>query len=282
LTALIPEPGLETAAVLWHDQHTTLAAGAALLARLWPDTELREVLPRTAEPLGIGRAIPFGGRFPMTQKALLKKAILGIFDPAAAGVVEPRLLWAMGSVARGGMPLTHLPFAFQRSNFLAPLGLKICDALEGINLIVWPGDVVVLGGLVTGRPASNLDQGLDWSTLAVHLVRSRRLPPPPQPCRRCRRCAQACPLKLPIDYFGALPLDRWPEVTAAAAAGLSGCPACGACALACPASRPLSALTMAAARISSSGDLGLDKDCQGRGPAGRPINEPQTASRNVS
>jgi ferredoxin len=246
LTALVSEPGLETGAALWNDQRTTLTAGADILARLWPETQLWEVLPRGLEPLGASRVIINSDRYPLTHPIFLKKSILGLYDPKASGVVEPRILWAMGFVARGGMPLTHLPVTIQRSHYLAPLGLRLSDALEGVNLSPQKGDAVVIGGLITGRPASNLSSGLGWSSPALHLIRARHLPPSPEPCRRCLRCRLACPLDLPIDLLGALSMDQWPKASISAPELLSGCPACGACALACPAARPLLAIVLSA------------------------------------
>jgi electron transport complex protein RnfC len=246
ISALDPEPGLEAAGALWSDRRTTLQAGAEILARLWPGAEIWEVLPARAEPLGAGRVLRLGARFPSSLPALVKKAALGVHDPLARGVALPPVLWAMGAAARTGLPPGLVPATLQRSHYLLPPGLTLADALERVNLIPLHGDVVVIGGLIGGRPTARLDRGLDWSTGAVHLIRARQAPPPPGPCRRCGACRRACPLALPIDLLAARPLGDWPELAPRAGRALAGCLACGACALVCPAARPLTALALMA------------------------------------
>jgi electron transport complex protein RnfC len=244
ISALVPEPGLDCAWVLWEDQLATLKAGAAVLRRLWPDGEFIEVVSPRSAPLGLGRLARCSERYPYTLPPLVKRKILGTWDPLARGMVEPSDLWAIGSVARSGLPLTSAPITIQYSSYLAPFGVRVSEALSQMNLSPLPGDVVVLGGLVRGRPTARLEMGLSKSTKALHLIRSSSLIDSYGLCLGCGRCAASCPLELPMDLLAQAPVNQWPETASRYSELLSGCLACGACALACPSSRPLLSLAL--------------------------------------
>ncbi|MDR2455779.1 MAG: hypothetical protein LBE49_04205 [Deltaproteobacteria bacterium] len=248
ICALNPEPGLETAGALWRDLKSALKAGAEVLRRLWPKTEILEIVGPGQSPLGAGKAFKAAPAFPLALPGFLRLLATGRHDPQGRGVVPAELIWAMGSAARTSLPPPLIPITIQRFPYLAPLGLKIADALESLNLIALEGDSVVLGGLVTGRPTARLDRGLGWSMGALHLVRARKAPGPPGPCLRCGSCRAACPLDLRIDLLAAFEVDAWPRLLAGLGEALSGCLRCGACALACPSSRPLMALALMAGR----------------------------------
>jgi ferredoxin len=246
ISALDPEPGLGLARALWQDQRTTLQRGLALLGRLWPDSELVEVLPPRLDPLGAGRALRFREGFPMTLPSLLRMRVLGLPAPSPDGVVGPERLWALGTVARSGLPLTLIPVSVQGFHYLAPPGLRLSEVLAAVNLKPLLGDLALLGGLATGRPTARLGRGLRASDLSLRLIRAGRLPGPPAPCRLCGLCRQACPLGLPMDLAGQSPLEGWARLPAKVLGALAGCAGCGACALACPSLRPLLALAQVA------------------------------------
>jgi ferredoxin len=239
ISALSPEPGLDLAKALWLDQKPTLERGLKLLARLWPKSEFIEILPPKFTALGPKPALIYKEAFPLTLPSFLRFKILGLKYPQALGVVSPQTLWTMGTVARSGLPLTLMPMTIQGYHYLAPPGLKLLEALKAVNLKPLTGDLVLLGGLVTGRPVARLENGLKLSDLALSLLRSQSLPAPPEPCRLCALCRLACPLNLPIDALAQAPLEKWSSLQKAAPLALSGCGGCGACALACPSRRPL-------------------------------------------
>ncbi|MDR2302880.1 MAG: hypothetical protein LBF38_12710 [Deltaproteobacteria bacterium] len=250
ISALNPEPGLELTRALWLDQKPTLERGLKLLNRLWPKSEIIEVLPPKFTALGPKPPTHYKEPFPLTLPSFLRFKILGLKYPRAMGVVSPQTLWAMGTIARSGLPLTLIPTTVHGYHYLAPPGLKLLNALNAVNLKPLTGDLVLLGGLVTGRPAARLERGLKASDLALSLIRSKSLPPPPRPCRLCALCRLACPLNLPIDSIAQVHPGQWPNLQKAAQKALRGCGGCGACALACPSRRPLLLL----AKVAGAGD----------------------------
>ncbi|MDR1677383.1 MAG: 4Fe-4S dicluster domain-containing protein, partial [Deltaproteobacteria bacterium] len=250
ISALSPEPGLNLAKALWLDQKPTLSRGLNLLAKLWPETQFIEVLPPKFEPLGPNRFIRFKDPFPLTLPSFLRFKILGLKKPSATGVLGPEILWAMGTVARSGLPLTLIPITVQGFHYLVPPGLKLENVLDTVNLKPMLGDVALLGGLVTGRPTARLERGLKAADLALSLIRANRLPRPPARCRLCSLCRLACPLNLPINLIAQAPLENWPMILDSDKGALYGCGGCGACALACPSRRPLLLL----ARLSGASD----------------------------
>lgn len=258
VSALSPEPGLDLPAALWLDQKPTLQRGLGLLARLWPGTGITEILPPRFAPLGSSKPVVFRDPFPLTLPSFLRRKVLGLPAPRATGVVGPETLWAMGAVARSGLPLTLIPMTVQGFHYLAPSGVRISDALSAVNLKPMAGDVALLGGLVTGRPTVRLGRGLKAPDLALRLIRSGRLPAPPAPCRLCSLCRLACPLGLPVDALAQAPLAEWPGLHRAAREALAGCGGCGACGLACPSRRPILLLAVAAGAGDPYGRAGND------------------------
>jgi ferredoxin len=245
LPSFDPEDGLRTAKALRNDMAPVLKDGAALLQRLWPRAEIAEVLAPGDQPLGAGRIITAKLPYPFTSPKFLKLALFGAHDPAGHGVVPAEILWALGAAARTGLPLDRLPITLQSNPYLAPQGLKIEDVLERLNLAIAGECCLILGGALSGAATARVSRGLDWSMGAARLS-SRASLSPPGPCLRCGACRNACPLSLPMDLLGRLPLERWPHLQEAAGALLSGCLACGHCAFRCPSSRPLQALALLA------------------------------------
>jgi Na+-translocating ferredoxin:NAD+ oxidoreductase RnfC subunit len=249
------------AAALWLDQRPTLERGLKLLKKLWPNRIIMEILPAKLDPLGDHPLTRFKGAFPLTLPSLTRRLVLGKRLPQADGVILPNQLWALGTIARSGLPLTLMPITIQGFHYLVPPGLKLKNVLDSVNLKPLPGDAVILGGLITGGPTARLDRGLRSFDLAVHLLRRANLPGPPGACRRCSLCRRACPLDLPIDLLGQTPSSDWFKRIPPAKKALAGCAGCGACALACPARLPLLSL----ARAAGASD-----------PYGRGISQPQT------
>jgi electron transport complex protein RnfC len=239
ISALVPQPGLEAAEALWVDQRSTLEVGAAVLKRLWPDRELVEVLSPSQEPLGLGRVERYKATYPLTLPILVKRTLLGSLDLLKRGVVEPWDLWALGVAVRSGYPVTHLPVSINKSYYLVPLGLKISSILSQVNLRPMRRDVLVLGGLMSGRPVARLDRGLGKNFRALNLIKAALFSDRPGPCRYCRLCRLACPLDLPINILASQPLSLWPQTAAKLGSLLDGCLSCACCALACPSRRPL-------------------------------------------
>ncbi|MDR0620696.1 MAG: hypothetical protein LBJ61_02285, partial [Deltaproteobacteria bacterium] len=174
ISALSPEPGLDLAGALWLDQRPTLERGLRLLARLWPNREFLEILPPKFPPLGSGKTQTFGDPFPLTLPTFLRRKILGLKAPGPTGAVGPETLWAMGTVARSGLPLTLIPMTIQGFHYLAPPGVKLSGALAAVNLKPLAGDLALLGGLVTGRPTVRLERGLRAPDMALRLIRAAR------------------------------------------------------------------------------------------------------------
>ncbi|MDR1298197.1 MAG: hypothetical protein LBO05_12705 [Deltaproteobacteria bacterium] len=279
VSALTPEPGLDAGPALWLDQRPALERGLALLRRLWPDREFLQILPPKFEPLKLeppGGGVVFSRDvFPLSLPSLLRRKTLGLALPDARGVVSPQSLWALGAAARSGLPLTLAPVTIQGFHYLAPPGLKLENVLADVNLLPLPGDSVVLGGLVTGRPTARLGRGLGAADLALWLVRRQNVRGKPGPCRRCGLCRLACPMGLPMDRAASAPPGEWFLHMGAISGLLAGCAGCGACALACPAGLPLLLLARAAGASDPHGrggpphgsDPGDDED-GGNGPSG--------------
>jgi NAD-dependent dihydropyrimidine dehydrogenase PreA subunit len=246
ISAVVPEPGLEITEALFSDQKPTLQRGLKILQKLFPGRKIMEVLPKNLSPLGENEVIRYKETFPLTLPSLVRRRVLGLAKPEADGIVGPAQLWALGSAARSGLPLTLIPITIQGFHYLAPQGLKLKNVLDAVNLKPMADDVVILGGQATGRPTARLERGLRASDQALTLIRRDKVAYQPGPCRLCGLCEKACPMNLPIRAISGKPMDSWHMHLPEAEKLLAGCAGCGACALACPAQRPLLLLALAA------------------------------------
>jgi ferredoxin len=257
-----PEPGILLSAALWEDQRPALEDGLRLMTHLFPGKPVLQALPRGLRPLESMESTPvtLKLRYPWTLPPLLKKRLLHkigraasrkrretLFDPAARGVADSRTLYLLGKAFRTGLAPSGAPLTLQGSPALVPPGMSPMDLLALVNHRPLAGDAVIIGGLMRGRSAASLTDGLGPEAEAVSLLRrggparSRR----EGPCSMCGRCRSACPLGLPVDLIGGSPRRLWPLLVRRLPQ-LAACPACGLCSLTCPQNIPVSALLGAA------------------------------------
>jgi len=240
LSSLDPEPGLTLAPALYTEHRETILAGLEAAARLWPSHRFIRAVGKPGDLSSKSDGVVVNKKYPFTLPAVLKNTILGLNDPTGSGVLTGRELFLLGRVWRTGRPLTISPLTLGRSNYFIPIGSRVIDLLTFANLMPGPGDAVVRGGLVLGQSLSRLEEGLDQSAAALHLIRGVEKSAACEPCRACGDCARACPAGLAIDRLAGGNPDEWPDRINRPQ--LTGCLLCGACALACPAGRPLLSL----------------------------------------
>lgn len=238
------EPGLTFAQALLNEHRETLGAGLVAVLALNPGARVIWAVDRPGQtPAGVEECILKRRNYPKTLPALVKKEIMGNYDPAGRGVLGLRDLHTLGRIFRTGLPLTHLVLTLGGANYFVPVGARVIDLLTFANLLPGPGDAVVVGGLIRGRTLARLEQGLGKNIEGLHLVRAPAGSRPPAPCRRCGNCARACPVGLPLSLFVHREPVAWLGLINQARSEWLGCLGCGACALACPVGRPLLALS---------------------------------------
>lgn len=237
IAAFNPEPGLSWASALFSEHRETMLAGLDALAALYPGHPQVWAATRAGSaPEGLEEVI-VNSAYPHTHPRLVKKAVLGRPTVSVGGVFDGRDLFFLGRVWRTGLPLTTMPLSLGKANYLVPIGSKADELLSFANLTPKAGDLVVAGGLVSGRALIRLAGGLGKKDGALHLVKHKRLNQRPAPCRGCGECQRACPLKLPVPRAGRLEPSAWAK--GEGADFITGCIKCGVCALACPSRRPL-------------------------------------------
>ncbi|MCL2029032.1 MAG: hypothetical protein FWG97_01215, partial [Deltaproteobacteria bacterium] len=172
ISALDPEPGLAFAAPLLAEHRETLAAGLTALRRLFPGSRLIWAGLRPEEPPpGADEFRRLKADYPWTLPALARKSLTGRLDRTGGGAADLSLLFSLGRLWRTGLPLRRMVLTLGRATYFVPPGARPIDLLVSANLEPGPGDAVVAGGLVRGRPLARLTRGLGLWAAGLHLVR---------------------------------------------------------------------------------------------------------------
>ncbi len=125
-----------------------------------------------------------------------------------------------------------------RRNLNVPLGTRLKDVFQYLNLYPGDRDKVVAGGPMRGYAQYSLetavDQGVDAIMLAPH---ESQVAWSHEPCVNCGACVDVCPVNLQPHLLGRYAeygmFDRAEDM------GVESCIECGLCAWACTGRRPL-------------------------------------------
>ena len=170
--------------------------------------------------------------------------------PADVGVIVMNVttLATLAKFAKTGMPLIEKCVTVDGSaiqnpqNVIVPIGTPIRDLIEFTGGFAGEVGKIILGGPMTGRAISSLDEPIAKTTnaivaLSVKDSREARA----TACIYCGRCVDACPHGLNSTAFSkALEIENKDERMARLEEySINLCMECGCCAYVCPAKRPL-------------------------------------------
>jgi ferredoxin len=143
INTLNAEPGISYSAALFSEHWETMQAGIKALSSLYPS---RQIIWASAK------------------------------YPASAQVLDGRDLYFWGRLWRTGLPITRMVISLGGSNYFVPVGSRVSDLLRFANLYPHADEVVVEGGLITGRSLSRLDNGLGKNAAALNLLKGAGRP----------------------------------------------------------------------------------------------------------
>ncbi|UIJ38484.1 4Fe-4S dicluster domain-containing protein [Desulfobaculum bizertense] len=240
VNGLNTEPGVLVQAQLIKDEMPTLEKGLELVKRLVQpsrcilahDEQRKPEAPQGCELLGI-KAV-----YPNSLDPLVVKAATGKENPKGVVVVNALRLWQIGRVVETGLPLAETILTIADANWRVPLGTPVGAVLEQLGTDVRDGDILRVGGMMTGESAYSLDQGVTERCLAVGIVRKGQIVPVENVyCINCGECVLHCPARLQPNLITRY--AEFNEFEKAATHGLDLCFECGLCAAHCMARRPL-------------------------------------------
>lgn len=244
VNGLDEEPDVSSRGALLDTQQAVIAKGMRVLGQAYGIAD--RVLVAAPLQAGFSETDFDGGTvhrlqadYPGTLDPLVALAVTGRENPPGVLVVGVETAFQVGTIAETGLPAAQVMLTVNGENRMVTLGTPVGKVLEAAGLKVSDGDRVVLGGVLRGRAAVSLTQGVDRETAAVLVVPESGQGPVAEDaaCVGCGACVRICPARLdPSMLTSYAEFGHYDE---AEAKGLDVCFECGLCGYVCIARRPM-------------------------------------------
>ncbi|QJB57973.1 electron transporter RnfC [Pseudodesulfovibrio sp. zrk46] len=245
INAVPPEPGISMYEPLLRDYRKTVELGLETVKRIVTPSKMYLVTAKgnraNAFPnctvTHVSPTYP-NGLDPMVIRAVTGQEVLLGTKPAEAVLLSVRDLFFIGKVVETGRPLTETVMTIGSQNHLIKIGTPVGWLTQEAGAAVQPGDRVILGGLMRGMPALNLQQGVDKDTTGLMLIRNGEgLNPTDNFCLGCGECERHCPARIMPGMLSRC--SEFKQYDRAEDFHIHSCIECGICGYWCKAQRPL-------------------------------------------
>lgn len=245
INAVPPEPGISIHDPLLRDYRQIVELGLKTAQTICRSSKAYLVIakgnPTTAFPnctvLDVSPTYPNGIDQLVIKAATGQEVLLGA-RPKDATILSVRDLYLIGRVLETGRPMTETVMTVGAQNHLVKIGTPLGFLAQEAGATVQPGDRIVLGGLMRGISALNLQQGVDKDTTGFHLLReSEGLKPTENFCLGCGECERHCPARIMPGMISRC--AEFKHFSRAEDFHIHSCIECGICGYWCKAQRPL-------------------------------------------
>ena len=189
----------------------------------------------------------FKSSYPSGTEELLAKAILNREVPpgklpqdVGASIHSVATVKSLSDVMSSGLPpmervITASGNLVKRANLKVRIGTPLADVINYCSGSRSEGNMIVLGGPMTGRIAHDTSVPITPPVSAVLALQEATAPE--AECIRCGKCIDVCPVRLsPVDLYLNSRAGKYDECSKL---GISICFECGNCSFACPSAIPL-------------------------------------------
>jgi len=245
INAVPPEPGISIYEPLLRDYRKTIELGLDTVQRIVTPSKMFLVAAKgnRANAFANCTVSHVNPTYPngidqMVIKSVTGQEVLIGARPDNAVLLSVRDLYFIGRVMETGRPVTETVMTIGNQNHLIRIGTPVGFLTSETGATVQPNDRIILGGLMRGMPALNLEQGVGKRTTGLHLMRERdTLKTTNNSCLGCGECERHCPARIMPGMISRCAEFKYFE--RAEQFHIHSCIECGICGYWCKAKRPL-------------------------------------------
>jgi len=245
INAVPPEPGISIYEPLLQDYRKTVELGLETIQRIVVPTKMFLVTAKgnranafaNCTVTHVSPTYP-NGLDPMVIKTVTGQEVLLGAKPKDAVLLSVKDLYFIGRVVETGRPVTETVMTIGNQNHLIKIGTPVGWLIQEAGGTIQPGDRVLLGALMRGTPALNLQQGVGKETTGLNLIREAEgLKPTDNFCLGCGECERHCPARIMPGMISRC--AEFKHFDRAEDFHIHSCIECGICGYWCKAQRPL-------------------------------------------
>ncbi|WP_243545950.1 electron transporter RnfC [Pseudodesulfovibrio tunisiensis] len=245
VNAVPPEPGITAYDPLLRDYRKMLELGLETIQKFVNPTRTHLIVANgnRANAFSNCNVVHVPARYPEGLDQLVLRRVTGreyrLDDPLDnAAITNPSELYLIGRLMESGRPITQTVLTIAGRNVLAHVGTPVGLLFESADISPAPGDRVVIGGLMRGITAVNLEQGVNKGDYGLSLVRMGEYPETSDAfCIGCAECERHCPARIMPGMISRC--AEFKQFHRAEAYQVDSCIECGICGYWCTARRPL-------------------------------------------
>lgn len=245
INAVPPEPGISIHEPLLQDYRNVVELGLETVKKIITPSKMFLVTAKGNQArafpnctvLDVPAVYP-NGLDPLVLQSVTGQEVLLGAHPEDAVILSVRDLYFIGRITETGRPLTETIMTIGSRNHLVKIGTPTGFLVQEAGATVQPGDKVVLGGVLRGPAALNLQQGIDKGTTGLSILRfGKGFQPTDNFCLGCGECEKHCPSRIMPGMISRC--AEFKHFTRAENFHIHSCIECGICGYHCKAQRPL-------------------------------------------
>ena len=245
INAVPPEPGISIYDPLLRDYRKLVELGLDTVQRIVNPSKMFLVAAKgnQANAFANCTVLHVNPTYPNGIDQLVVKTVTGQETligarPDGAVLLSVKDLYFIGKVMETGRPMTETVMTIGGQNHLIRIGTPVGFLIAEAGATAQPGDRVVMGGLMRGTTALNLEQGVDKHTTGLHILREdEALKNTDNFCLGCGECEKHCPARIMPGMISRC--AEFKHFDRAEDFHIHSCIECGICGYWCKAQRPL-------------------------------------------
>lgn len=245
INAVPPEPGISIYEPLLRDYRKLVEQGIETVQNIVTPSKMYLVAAKGNQAnafanctvMHVAPTYPNGIDQMVIKTVTGQETLLGA-RPKEAVLLSVRDLYFIGKVMETGRPMTETVMTIGGQNHLVRVGTPVGFLIAEAGATAQRGDRVIMGGLMRGRAALNLEQGVDKQATGLHVMRSGEgLVSTENFCLGCSDCERHCPARIMPGMISRC--AEFKQFARAEDFHIHSCIECGICGYWCKAERPL-------------------------------------------